>query len=333
MSALTAAPEPDDDATIYLDPSCDLIDYPADKARELAGRGVDARVDRLQIARYDGSRKHWICSPESPHPAFFPTRDATRAWLLETFGEGSYWISARNAQNRILIGQRLDLGESSEGLVAGFWHPASPGMAARKPAAAAATTSSSSPRATSSSSSSSSASSSSDDPMADLTRRMLQRAIDTMLAPPPPPPPPDPLRETVASIAALLAETKLRPAAPPAPPAPTLSDRLLERLLEQAIAPAPPPPAPAPAPNALGQLRELVELMRVVRELSPAPATAADPDENPLVKVIPDLADSIGPGLITAIAHGMLPPDKATAVQELIAQHLATRAAEAKGDG
>lgn len=292
----------------YVDPTCELVSLTADQIEDFRAKKLDPYIDRLSIAKLVGGQKNWINHPEHGTRAYFPPAGATRAWLAQTFGPGSYHIEARNCKSQVLTSCRADVGLTPGAAPPGLYHPLSPGMSPQPYAAQHAPVAAPAyqPQSTH------------DRFMEAILARFIDR--DMGRAPPPPPPPPDPMREVVASIATLVTAMA---AQRPEPPRESTADKLMLAIIPKLLD----RPRENPAPSAELSIEKTINLLALGKKLF---GDKKDDDDSKWLDAALEMVDSIGPAVVVGIAQAALPPDKAEAVTEAVKQHMAAREAEAK---
>lgn len=275
----------------------ELVSVNADKVAGWKERGIDPRPHHAIIYRHangtvqrqDG---HWAVA------------EVSHDMIRNRFGAGNYTVKVFNASNQILAQNGASI----------------PGAASSAPASngdggLGALLGGGLPQG----------GSSSDRLLVFLLSKVLERQE----------PKQDPLREIVGSMAALIqAQVSMLNAQPKAQAPDDTAAKLLlaivPKLLEQKQNPAPVP----------GQNRSIEEFLSVLRfgmgiAGAHAKSGSSNGKKNPsddewgtkFLEILPELAESVGPPLITTIALAMLPKDKADAVIAMMADHMRTREA------
>lgn len=224
----------------------------------------------------------------------WPVVDVTRDWIRDKWGAGTYTIQVHNADSQILTRR----GCSVTG-VNGSTAAAPPASAVLGGVDLGGSN-------------------------ADLTKFLLLKLLERQE------PKQDPMREVVASMASLM-QVQLAGLAAAKPsgedPAIKILLAILPKLLEKPAAPI----VPA-APRTTSE--EFLTLMRfgmaLASKQNSSGSPAAEKEDSEVMKMIPELADSLGPGLIGTIAAAVLPKEKADAVLNIIEQHMKTRQTEAE---
>jgi hypothetical protein len=272
----------------------DLCGVDAGTHARLAGKGIDVRPARVVLCRYKDGQPNRL-------DGVYPIEEVTRAWLLRKFGAGSYDVLVYNAQGLRLAVNRayvVDDNASFPGLPHGGLPPPSsaPG----------------------------------DEPLErQLMRVMMVRALQ--------PPPDDPLKQTVAVMLQMQAQAAAQQAAWTQAQLQMLEARAQgspnEAWARDLVTSIVGQKAQAPAPGGLGGVDPMGMLnlgLALGKQLSgAAPSKDPDADIPPALRILPELADSIGVPLLVTIAQAVLPPEAAARVVEAVKAQQETRQAEA----
>lgn len=281
-------PPPEED-----EPVSDLVAVPAETYRRHVSRGIDPRVARVILKRYENG------IPASVDGQW-PVEVVTRRWILEKLGPGSYDLLCMNA-----AGQRVTINRAY--ITPDLPPPGAPltGAGAEAPLGGESLE-------------------------RQLMRVMMLKAMNGGQADHA-----DPLREAIGSITKLIAlqmqqmQVQLQMAqASPAAQAESQSWKLVHALMQQRQ--AAPAPAPAPVSPGVEQMTQILNLgLSIGKSLSGAGKSDPDADMSPALRILPDLAESIGQPLLMAIAQAVLPAEKAKAVADMMRAQAEVRAAEA----
>lgn len=268
----------------------------ADKVAGWTEKGIDPKPHRAVIFKHVNGKSE-RCD------GVWPVSEVNRDFLKARWGPGTYTVQVVNVNNQILARN----GASIEGPVG----------------------------VTSSSSTPLGALPASD---GELVRFLLAKLLESRE------PRQDPMREVVASMASLMQVQIAAMNADRANQARAPTDETASKLL-LAIVPELVKARVAPAPNgqgarggAVSSIDEFLRVLQFGMALSGAAAKGKSKKENPdddetkWLEVLPNIVDSIGPGLVTTLALAILPKEKADQAIDTIQTHMRAREAEAKAE-
>lgn len=345
----------DPDVRPLVPPSCDLFVMTAEQAQTLSEKGADPYVDRLNIARLVNSQRDWIRMPGTATTASFPAVNATKAWLVATFGPGSYFVCARNARHQIIGGVRHDLGGAPGHVPPGMFHPASPGANGNGGAPAGWPAPPPYPMQPAPQSAPAwppyggqpqwpggqpqwppqapqgfypppaPAAGAIPTPAEAFMYKMLEKFNYAAPAPAPATTRMDEALAKLTEVVALLARGPTTPAVAVRSVADELLPTLITGLLEDRRKPAP----TTPAANPQQTVQETIALLTLGAKLFNKEGKS---DETDWPSLVGELADTIGVPLVVSISQAVLSPDKAKNVMEAVEAHMKARTAEAEAD-
>ncbi|HXS81447.1 MAG TPA: hypothetical protein VN896_01920 [Methylomirabilota bacterium] len=268
----------------------------------LKEKGIDTRITRCRVSKlWNGKRYRKFDRRGSSE---WTPNVVTPKWLKDNWGGGDYDLSAFNDAGQYIAATRLSV--DGEEQLAGD----AAGAGSSLPGGAVGGNGSLSDR---------------------LLERFLLRALE---GPPAAPPTVDPMRETMAAIARMSAETTnavnrlllARAEEKPKNNELEMFDRIAG-LLERTR-----PATPAKKDMGLSEFLPVLQFARaLVHETTRGNGTSDGESQLPAwLEIVPDVADKIGVPLIVTIAQAVLPEEKAQQAIKAIEEHMRTRQAEAE---
>lgn len=268
----------------------DLITLDPVKVRTLREKGVDVTPSRVHVYR-------WVDGQGRTRlPGEYPPESVSVDFLLKKWGPGSYEWRILNLNSMFIGGGRTFVQKPPE--------PPKP-----EPVVLPRTNGNGGGH-------------SDDDP----NMRFLQQMILTQMARPQVDQ--DPMREAVAQMVKLIQlQMQMQSLAPKAP---TTDPAVLE-LLKQLVAER---RAPVTTEPSLAQMMPVLQFgLGIGARLAGAPGAGAitNHDDTPAwLKMVPQLADTVGVPMVLSLAQAFLPPDKAKGLLEAVESHMKARQAEAE---
>lgn len=269
------------------------------RLEKLRAKGVDVRLTRVRV-------EYWKEGKRARIPGEWPPEQCTTEQLLKRWGPGLYQLRGVNDAGNFIAGARLNV-EAIPGTAAAApgapWNPPQPsGYPNGQPAPA---------------------------PSGGLTFEQ-QLLMAVLAGRQQQPHEPDPMRDAVGSIVKLMAlQLQMQASQKQAGP-----DERLYALLERMMA--------TPVKHTNGSGPPLAEFMPILNmgialgtRIAGAGAPGATPEDDlpPWLRVVPEIADTVGVPLLVTLAQAMLSPEKAKMVLDAITEHSQARKAEAEADG
>ena len=268
----------------------DLLSLDPVRIKKLQEKGHDVLVSRVRFEKWTQDRG------KVRVPGEYPPELINADWVLAKWGPGLYELKAVNAQGMYLGSSRANIAPAPEppnGHVNGHTAPVPNGQG----------------QASQSMSS---------------EAFMQQLVLASFARPQPASAEPEPMRQVVGSIAQLMAlQMQTQSMAPKTDPV------LLELLRELKAQRS----APAKSGPSFAEVMPILQLGLGIgaRMTGGAGAGALMNPEEPAgwLKMVPQLADTVGVPLVLSIAQALLPPDKAKGLLEAVEKHMQARTAEA----
>jgi len=271
---------------------------------KLQKEGIDTRITRVRIQVWRNDKRVKI-------PGELAPEQARSSDLLRRWGPGLYELAGCNEQGVYIAGARINVDDPRAGAAP------SPAFGVPPPPAAASGA-------------------------ATFEQQLLQTLLAKALAAPAPAAEADPMRDAMAAIVkgmavqqqmmsqALQLQMQLQNTSPEK----QQGDRMwsiLEGMIKR------PNPTNGGGAGGFAEFLPILQWgMQLGRATVPgAPAVAAaDPDAAipPWLRMVPEVADTVGVPLIVTIAQAVLPPEKAKIVIDAISEHQKARKAEAEAD-
>lgn len=230
-------------------------------------------------------------------PGEYPPELVNADWVLGKWGPGLYEIKAVNSQGMYLGACRANLAPA----------PSPPARENGSPVQ----------------SSNGSNGNGSAGPLSEQSF-MQQLVLASLARPQPVSAEPEPMRQVVGSIAQLMA-LQLQTQSMQPKTDPVLLELLKEMRAERATKKA--------SPSFTDVLPILQLGLGIGARMGGNGGALVNPDDAPgWLKMVPQLADTVGVPLVLSIAQALLPPDKAKGLLEAVEKHMAARQAEAAAD-
>ena len=301
---MSAFDDDDDDNEARFERLGDVLIVDPVRIQRLKAKGSDARVSRIRVYK-------WVNGTRGRVDGEFPPDQVTATFLRNKYGAGIYEVTGVNSMGQFIASTRVNLENVVEPIAPA---PATNGFAAAAAAPAAPGV-----------------------PAAGLDDRafMQQMVLALIARPQQPAGEHDSMRDAVSSIVKLIAlQVQVQAQAPRGNdhPPPGI-DPLLAKILERALTPAA-APARSAGPTFTDMLPVLQLGLGLGSRLHGGNGTALANPEDPQgwMKIVPELADTVGVPLILSIAQGLLPPERAKQFADAVGEHMRARQAEAEAD-
>lgn len=296
------ADDDDDEVTTTREPSAfmhELVEVSGATRARFDSKGWDSTPYHLRIWKWNSEGKQQMMSGS------YPLHTMSKAEIGRRWGSGDYQVRCVNKAGMFLSAMRFNI--PAEEVEAARAQPSAvpagiPRYGAPQPYVP---------------------------PPVDAGDRMFQLLLAQMTAPKEQ----DGMRDAVSSMAKLMAlemqhQQMLRMQQPK-----ESGDPELKELLRALIAAQAPKPAPVVSKGpSFAEVLPILQLgMNLGRGAAGAPLALNPSDNVPgWMKMLPEMADTVGVPLIATIAQAVLPPDKAQAVLETMNSHMQARTAEAE---
>ncbi|MGH7605566.1 MAG: hypothetical protein ACRENK_16425 [Gemmatimonadaceae bacterium] len=297
-----------DDESRDEGPICDVIELNPVKMGRLAAKGTETTIARIRIERWNEEGKRVRL------PGEWPPQQVTSEWIRQRWGDGQYQVVAINRLGQYLASNRLVLEQQK------IKNPNAPGPVPLGDATAPAfhpMGASALPQAPSESAF-----------MQTLLLTLLQnRQVE-----------PDSMRESMAAFMKMMAmQMQMQMMKHANPAEPVRHDSELVSLLRELATQSNRQAAPVKREPSFTDVLPMLQMgMNLGARMAGngGSALALNPEDQipAWLKVMPQIADTVGVPLILAISQGFLPPEKAQLVAKVVEEHQQARRAEAEAD-